>query len=260
VLWRFCVALLILLPIVLIRRERLIFPLAMHLRFALVGSLLFSSNFIFFYYGGLTTPSGLLAVIFSLASVGNLLIGALIARKRPSARLALGGIIGTLGSGLMFAPQIIEHPFGLAAVQGLLFSLLGTLSFCWGNVVAGAIQSRGVSVLSSTLWGMVYGVIGMALFIFVEGGTFHFEWTLPYAGSLVFLAIFGSVIAFISYLTLLGRIGAPRAGYSTVLYPVIALLLSTVLEDFHWTLPSLAGLLCVLVGNVIVLNTSRKSR
>jgi drug/metabolite transporter (DMT)-like permease len=258
VLWRFSAALLILFPIVLIRRERLAFPLHLHLRFALIGSLLFSSNFIFFYYGGLTTPSGLLAVVFSLASIGNLLIGALLARKRPSARLAFGGLLGTLGSALMFAPQIMDHPFGWATLQGLVFCLLGTLSFCWGNVVAGSIQRSGVSVLSSTVWGMVYGVIGMTLFVLVEGGSFHFETTPSYIGSLIYLAIFGSVIAFISYLTLLGRIGAPRAGYSTVLYPVIALLLSTVLEDFHWTMPAFAGLFLVLVGNVVVLNNSRK--
>ena len=198
--------------------------------------------------------------MFSLASIINLLLGSVLARKRPSARLALGGLIGAMGSGLMFAPQIIDHPFGFAAMQGLMFSLLGTFSFCWGNVVAASIQRDGVSVFSSAVWGMVYGVIGTAAFVLLKGGHFTIEWTLSYWGALTFLAIFGSVIAFASYLTLLGRIGAPRAGYSTVLYPVIALFLSTLLEGYQWTAPAMIGLVFVLAGNVVVLrNPSHKS-
>ncbi|NBQ38630.1 MAG: DMT family transporter [Alphaproteobacteria bacterium] len=257
VLWRFCVALVFMVPLVLIRKDRLIFPFAMHLRFALLGSLLFSSNFIFFYYAGLTTPTGLLAVVFSLASIINLLLGALLARKRPSTRLAIGGLIGAIGSGLMFAPQIIGQPFGYIAIQGLIYCLLGTLSFCGGNIIAASVQRRGVSVFSSALWGMVYGILGMAAFIALEGGSFTIEWTLPYWSALVFLAMFGSVIAFASYLTLLGRIGPARASYSTVLYPVIALVLSTALEGYQWTLPAILGLGFVLMGNVVVLRNPK---
>ena len=253
VLWRFCAALMFMVPLVLIRKERLVFPLAMHLRFALLGSFLFSSNFIFFYYAGLTTPTGLLAVVFSLASIINLLLGAILARRRPSARLAIGGLIGAIGSGLMFAPQIIGQPFGYTAIQGLIYCLLGTLSFCAGNSVAASVQRSGVSVFSSAVWGMVYGVIGMAIFVAVKGGSFTIEWTLSYWSALIFLALFGSVIAFSSYLTLLGRIGAARASYSTVLYPVIALVLSTLLEGYQWTLHAVLGLGFVLLGNIVVL-------
>ena len=72
-----------------------------------------------------------------------------------------------------------------------------------------------------------------------------------YAG-LVWLAIFASVVAFSSYLTLVGRIGPGRAGYATVLFPVLALLLSTLFEDFNWQISSLAGLLLVMAGNLVM--------
>ena len=75
VFWRFALALSFMLIWALVKREPLAFPFALHRRFAALGALLFSGNFVFFYYGGLTTPSGLLAVIFSLASIVNLLIG-----------------------------------------------------------------------------------------------------------------------------------------------------------------------------------------
>ena len=259
VLWRFALALSFMVVWALVKRERLAFPLAMHLRFMVLGSLLFSGNFVLFYYAGLTTPSGLLAVVFSLASIGNLMIGAALNRRWPSAKLALGGLIGALGSGLMFAPQIIGQEFGYHALIGLGFSISGTLCFCAGNVVAASVQRRDVSVLSSTVWGMVYGVLSLLIVILIEGKSLTMEWSVPYWSALVFLAFFGSVVAFSCYLTLLGRIGAARAGYSTVLFPVIALGLSTLLEGYEWTLPAIAGLGLVLVGNFIVLRGPAKA-
>ncbi len=259
VLWRFAFALSFMLVWAIVKRERLSFPLAIHGRFAVLGALLFSSNFVLFYYGGLTTPSGLLAVIFSLASILNLMIGSALIRQWPSAKLALGGLIGAVGSGLMFAPQILGQEFGYSALIGLGFSILGTLCFCTGNVVAASLQRRNVSVLSSTVWGMAYGVMSLLLVIGIEGKRLTIEWTVPYWSALVFLAFFGSVVAFSCYLTLLGRIGAARAGYSTVLFPVIALGLSTLLEGYVWTLPAIAGLGLVVIGNFIVLRGPAKA-
>jgi drug/metabolite transporter (DMT)-like permease len=83
--------------------------------------------------------------------------------------------------------------------------------------------------------------------------------TLPYLGGLIYLAVIASVIAFACYLTLLGRIGSARAGYATVMFPVAALLVSTVLEDFTWGPEALTGLACVIAGNLLVLRRGRKA-
>ncbi|MEP1443765.1 MAG: EamA family transporter, partial [Hyphomicrobiales bacterium] len=58
-------------------------------------------------------------------------------------------------------------------------------------------------------------------------------------------------------LTLLGRIGAARAGYATVIFPIFALLISTVIEGYQWTALSLVGLVLVLVGNYFVLSRGK---
>ena len=55
------------------------------------------------------------------------------------------------------------------------------------------------------------------------------------------------------FLTLIQRIGADRAAYATVLFPIVALALSTWLEDYHWSKPAVAGVVLVLLGNVLVL-------
>ena len=94
-----------------------------------------------------------------------------------------------------------------------------------------------------------------ALIAVTMGKSFDFDPTFTYAGSLVYLAVVASVVAFWSFLTLQERIGAGRAGYAAVLFPVIALTMSTVFEDFHWTPTALGGVALVLLGNALVLAT-----
>ena len=112
-------------------------------------------------------------------------------------------------------------------------------------------------IQSASAWGMVYGVIFLALVVLVRGQSFTVEWTAAYLGSLFWLATMASVLAFSAYLTLLSRIGAARAGYSTVLYPVVALLVSTIFEGYVWTPMAIAGLVLVIAGNLVMLTGNR---
>ena len=88
-----------------------------------------------------------------------------------------------------------------------------------------------------------------------SGQAFAFEYTAEYVISLAYLTIFGSVIAFGAYLTLLGRIGAHKAGYATVMFPVVALVLSILFEGLSLNVWIVAGFSLVLAGNVLVLKT-----
>ena len=101
--------------------------------------------------------------------------------------------------------------------------------------------------------GMSYGALLMAAFLIISGEEWNFEMTPGYIGSLLYLAVFGSVIAFGTYLTLLGRIGAARAAYVTVVFPIVALLLSVLYEGFHIGWIRLFGIGLVVAGNVLAL-------
>jgi len=249
-LWRFILAAAIMWAWVLARGERLAYPASDHLRFAATGACLFSLNFTFFYYGGLTIPSGLLAVVFSLASIFNLVLGAVVLRQRIEPRVALGGIVGALGIGLLFWPEIARAGGSLG---GLVLCVVGTLFFCTGNMVSTLVQRRGISLLPAVAWAMTYGTGVLLALSLVRGQAFIIEPTVVYLGSILYLAVGASVAAFFCYLTLLRRLGAARAGYSTVLFPIVALAISTAVEGYQWTALAALGVVFALAGNVLVL-------
>jgi len=255
--WRFTIATLLMFAWLVVSRGRLRLAARDHLRVAALGVLIFSTNFLCFYYGAQYLVSGLLSVVFSLASVINLGLAALIMRERPARRVLLGGLLGFAGITLMFLPEI--HGDGLSGrtLTGLGFCLAGTISFCFGSLVSASCHRRGLPVVTTNAWGMLYGTLWSAFLALVLGKPFTIEWTATYLGSLVFLAVVSTVMAFAAFLTLLNRIGAARAGYATVIFPIFALLISTGMEGYNWTVFALAGLALVAVGNVLVIRGKR---
>ena len=122
-----------------------------------------------------------------------------------------------------------------------------------------AFRSLKLPVVQSNAWSMLYGGLLTGLVALVQGHPFTFDPSPGYILSLAYLTVFGSVIAFGAYLTLLGRIGAHRAGYATVMFPVVALLLSMLFEDLRLDLTMLLGIALVLTGNLLVLTVGRRS-
>ncbi len=252
-LWRFLLAAAVMWIWAWAIGARLRFRLVDQVGFAALGFLIFSMNFDCFYHGARGLPSGLLSVVFSLTSVINLAMGFLIFRQRIATRVLVGGLLGFAGVAAMFWPRIAGAEFDAAALHGLALCLLGTMFFCAGNMVSTAIQRRGVSVMAATAWGMTWGCAFLLAALLGAGLPFDFEPSLVYVGSLLWLSLISSVAAFWAYLSLLGRIGAARGGYATVMPPVFALAISTVFEDYRWTLPAAVGLVLVLAGNLFVL-------
>jgi drug/metabolite transporter (DMT)-like permease len=256
--WRFGIATALMFVWVVASGRRIRFPLREHVRFAGLGVLMFSTNFLLFYYAAGYLVSGLLSVVFSLASVVNILLAAVVLHETPSPRVLAGGLIGFFGIALMFSPEIAAHGLSGATVIGLALCVAGTLCFCLGNQISAAGLRRGLPLIPMTAWGMVYGTLFSALLALLLGRPFIVEPTVSYLGSLLFLAVISTVIAFSAYLTLLSRIGPARAGYATVLFPIFALLVSTVMEGYQWTAYAFAGLVFVAAGNVLVIRAGKR--
>lgn len=251
--YRFTLAALLVFAWSLVAGLRLRFAWRDHLLLAAMGACLFCFNFYFFYRAAAFLTSGLLAVILSLVVVLNIVNGRLLFGRRASPRTLVAAALGLAGIVLLFWPEV--KSFGLAdhGTRGLLLSLAGTLCFSLGNMASARAQAKGLPVVSCNAWGMSYGAVFMFALALVGRAPFTFEPSAGYVISLLYLAVFGSVFAFGAYLTLLGRIGADRAAYATVLFPLVALAISTIVEGYTWTPSALAGVALVLGGNLLVL-------
>jgi drug/metabolite transporter (DMT)-like permease len=253
VMWRFLAAAVLLLAYALIRRLPLRFSLRDHAWMLLQGLLLFCVNYVCVYLAEQYLASGLVAVVFSMLSVANIL-GMRIFFGAPVYALGLAGAVcGIAGVALLFWPELRQFSTTNGGSIGLTLALVSTLVASLGNMTATRNQRRKLPVLQVNGWSMLYGAGLMALYVALRGQRFMFDTSWPYLLSWAYLTVFGSVLAFGAYLTLMSRIGADRAGYSMIAIPVVALAISTGLEHLHWTTIMWAGVGLCLAGNILVL-------
>lgn len=221
------------------------------------GLCLFCVNFLCFYTASQWIPSGLVAVVFSTATLWNALNARIFFGQRIAPNVLGGAAFGLAGLALLFWPELSGHQATPETFYGLGLALLGTLCFSAGNLLSSLQQKAGLRPLSTNAWGMFYGSLILLAICVVQGVPLTFDSSPQYVWSLLYLAIPGSVIGFTAYLTLVGRMGPERAAYCTVLFPVVALNVSAFAEGYQWSLPALAGLGLVMVGNVLVFRKPR---
>ena len=238
-----------------VRGLRLAFGLWAHVRFLLLGMLLFGLNYILAYRAQLHISSALTAIAFSTILWMNIVNARLFFGVRAGRRVLFGALLGVAGIFTLFAPQMSAMALSDTVFYGSMLAVLGALIASLGNMVSQASQKAGLPVIQSNAWGMLYGTIVTGLVAVFQGHDFVFDWSAAYVGSLLYLTVFGSVVAFGAYLTLLGRIGAHKAGYAMVMFPVVALILSALFEDLAIDATIIVGTVLVIAGNLFVLNT-----
>lgn len=253
VTYRFLLAALLLFAFCGIRRLPLRFPLRDHAWIAGQGVMMFGASYIFVYYAEQHIVSGLVAVGFSASPLIGMFGQRLFFGTPITARIAAGSVLGIAGIGLVFAPELGNFREGDRPVLGAAFTMVSVLFSMLGSLVAHRNHDAGIPMWQSTAWGMLYGALFAAVWAAAAGKSFAFEATPAYVLSLTYLVVFGSVLAFGSYLTLLGRIGAARAGYVGVMVPIVALVISAAFEGFHWQATTFVGIAISLLGNVLVL-------
>jgi drug/metabolite transporter (DMT)-like permease len=241
------------------RGRNMRFDSAAHVRFMLLGLLMFCLNYILAYKAQVHVTSALAAIAFSTMLWMNM-INVRLFFGVVSDRRALGGsLLGIAGIVIIFYPQIDELTLSDATLYGTLLALLGALLASFGNMVSQDAQRRHLPILQSNAWGMAYGALFTGVFSFFGDAEFSFDPSPGYVISLLYLAVFGSIAAFGAYLTLLGRIGAHKAGYATVMFPVVAVVLSVLVEGLQVTASLVIGVLLVLSGNVFVLQAKKQT-
>lgn len=228
-----------------------------HLWFFMLGLLLFGINYILSYRSLFYITSALGAIAFSTMVWMNIINARLFFGVKTGRGVLFGALLGAIGIFYLFAPQISEISFTDTVFFGSFLAVLGAFVASLGSMVSLMTQKARLPVVQTNAWGMFYGTLFLATIALYNGQEFNFEWTASYIGSLAYLAVFGSIVAFGAYLTLLGRIGAPKAGYATIMFPVVALLLSALFEGLELDATVIIGTSFVLAGNLFVLKTRR---
>lgn len=255
--YRFALSAAILIGYCFLTRRRLRFPLPAWGLMAAQGLFLFCGNYILFYFASEHLVSGLMAVCFSTISLMNIVNLSLLFRQKVDRRALLAALVGLSGLGLVFYPELTAGDLGVAPGLGLGLSLLATYLASLGNMVSVQLKALEIPVIESNTIGMSFGALFCVAAALAAGAPFIYDFRPEYSISLVGLALFATVIGFGCYLSLVQRIGAARAAYATVMFPVVALTLSTWLEDYHWSPLAVAGVALVLGGNLLVLTRRR---
>jgi len=223
-----------------------------HWRFVVVQALcLFSFNFVGLYNAAALIPSGLVSVVFSLASIFNAVNARIFYKERITLRVICAGAIGVLGLALLFWDDLAAEA-SFDTLRGIGWAAFGTLMFSLGNMASRRNGQLGVTPVTANGWGMGIGALVLLALVWLSGERLAWPSGAIYWSALLYLALIGSVVGFTTYLLLVARIGSARAGYATVIFPVVALLLSTVFEGFHWTPAALAGLGLTVLGNIVM--------
>ncbi len=253
VAFRFFLAAFLLILFIMIKGESIRFSWKTHLYFMLQGVCLFGINYWLVYMSEEHLTSGLVAVIFGGLIFLNVFLSALFLKSKIHTPVVVGGVIGTVGIGLIFKDELSVFDFSDMNFLAFLMALGAmTLASC-GNILSAHYQRKRIPIMQSNAFGMFYGAVMVTIIALLMGTPLIYDSSISYSVALIYLSVFGSVIAFNTYLSLLGKIGPGKAGYISLSMPVIALLFSTFLEGYHWTVASLIGLLMILTGMYIAL-------
>ena len=241
-----------------------------HAWIAAQGVLLFSASYWCFYLALEVLTSGLVAVLFCMIVIANACNQSLFFKHPLERRVLLAAVMGISGTGLIFAPELRaelwEEEGGLAALsavqglQGVGLMLLAVWLSSLGNMISLRNSRAGIPDSIATTCSMGYGGVVMLAMAWALNGSLAFEMTAEYVLSLLYLGLIGSSLIFALYLGLIARIGAARGAYVTVLIPVVALTISSLFEGFQWNAGALAGVVLILVGNLLILSRGGRRR
>lgn len=244
---------------VLSRRSLRLPPSALPVVF-LQGILLFSLNYFLVYYASAYITTGLIAVLFSLIVLTNAGFERLFFKSRMDARFMLAAALGVTGIACVFWPEVSELSLEDTAILGIALTLGSVLSASLGNMTATLNTRRSLPVVALNTYAMGFATVFSSTIALVLERPLAFSAEPGYVLSLLYLSVFGSAVAFGCYLALIRSIGPSRAAYSSVLFPIVALLLSTLIEDYQWTTIAAVGVLLALLGNWLLLSKRKTTR
>ncbi|MEM5497282.1 DMT family transporter [Paraglaciecola mesophila] len=258
--YRFAIAAFVMWCYCMFKGMNMRFSMTDHGFFMVLALCNFGLNYLILYWAQNYLTSAMSSIAFSTLLLMNIVNTRLFFGRRIANRIYIGALLGVVGLVALFWPDIKDLDFSSDVMLGLGLALGGTFLASLGNMASVRNSSNHVGVMQGNAWGMLYGTLALVGVVLLSDAQFTFSTEPSYVISLLYLSLFGTVIAFACYFLLLRDIGPEKASYSIVLFPIVAVILSTIFEGFLWHANTVFGFVLVLAGNAIVLTPVAKIR
>lgn len=227
----------------------------------LLGLFQFALNFNFVYRAEEHITSGLVAVVFALLLVPNAVLGRIFLNQPLGRQLLIGSGVAMGGIALLFVHEARVAPRGTGEVLiGIVLTLIAVMSASIANVMQGTATARAYPMAPMLGVAMLAGATIDAGFAWATVGPPVIEWRPAYLIGILYLGVMASAVAFTLYFQLIRVIGTAKSAYSSVIVPVIAMLLSTLFEDYRWSVLAAGGAALAMAGLVIALRARGPAR
>ncbi len=260
VFYRFLIATPAMFLLAMLMKRQLAMGAKGHLLALAVGISQFCGNFNFVYFAELHLTSGIVAVMFALMIVPNALFGRMIIGERITRAFMLGSMVAIAGVVLLLTHEARLAPLGDNVMLGIALAVGGILAASIANVVQANETGRRIAMVSLLAWSMFYGVIADFAFAWWMAGPPSLPAGLGFWAGTIYLALVGSVVTFPLHYNLVREIGAGKTAYNSIVIIIVAMLLSTLFEDYAWSLLAAAGALLAVLGMVLALRARRTGK
>jgi len=225
---------------------------------AITGILSFSFNYGLLFWGEQYISSGLAALLqATIPAFGLIIAHFYLPGEQMTAAKIFGVMMGVAGVGVIFSNQLSVA--GSRALAGCAALVVGSACAAYANVL---VKARGAKLDPAILAGgqMLFGLMPLLLIgIPLEGNPFYFHWTRMAVVSLFYLAIVGSVVAFLLYYWLVQHMDVTKTMLVALVTPVIAVVLGVMVlrEELNWR--TFAGGAMIISGiSLIVVRRDKK--
>lgn len=228
-------------------------PRHIHIKMAGVGLCLYTLDYNLLYQSQQYIVSAIIAVMSSCMVYINVVLRRVLLKKPIRLEVMTGATLGMLGIGLIFLPEFAKVQTDSLLLVGIGFAFGSFFFAALGNVISEKILDHGTPVVQMNFWAMSYGVVFISLSVLISGVDFVLPRNPNYYYSLAYLSIFGSVLAFGAYMKLVRQMGSDKSAYVVLVYPIVALILSTLFEGYIWHISAFFGVAFVLLGNGVAM-------
>jgi drug/metabolite transporter (DMT)-like permease len=251
--YRFFIASMCLFALKIFKKEKITIEKTNYPMIILMGATMFCFNYLFTYYGMHYVASGLAAILFSLMVVFNAFFERIFFDSKIEKRIVLAAIVGIIGLTLLFWYDLESYVNADERIIGILWLLVAVVISSLGNMAAIVNIKRNIPIVTANAHAMLWGAIISFLLALILDKPIVFETKPTYVISLLYLSIAASALTFGCYLMLIKEIGSTRTAYTTLLFPIVALAISTAVGEYTWALHSFLGVVLILYGTWLAL-------